>query len=114
MVIRHNDIMIDRANQSITIGEYTAYFPQRYSHYQDAKGTSVAFKIFEHLLLKGEMSREQMFEHIYGHCPDGGPENGKHIFDIHFGHWLKHFEALRVKLVRDKRGGTMYLKLRKA
>lgn len=114
MVIRTDDILIDRKTLTIQIGDRIVQFngyggrPKRY-----AKDKSVAFVTISHLLLQPWLTREKLFDLVYGHHSDGGPDNGWHIFDIHFIHWKNHFKNLGLKLIRDKRGGVMHFAFRR-
>jgi DNA-binding response OmpR family regulator len=103
VVIRHNDITIDRKRLAITVGERHV----RFSH-------SVGFDAFSALILQPGLTRTELFERVYGEREDGGPEMGVHIFDVHFGRsWRRYFELLGVKLVRERRSGHMYFSLRR-
>lgn len=114
MVIRYSDIVIDREQNTISIGahryEFKAYNTSR-SYVR--KGTSVAFETFSHLLLNGHTTRRQMFDLVYGHDAEGGPIDGPSIFDIHFVNWAHIFSALHVTLAREWKLGVQYLYLKR-
>jgi hypothetical protein len=84
MVIRcSNGIELDRANKTVThAGESYAWRPQDVNR---------AFDTFCFVLLSDGVSKEQVFFHIYGDDPDGGPLEGPHIFHIVLNRLDKEF-----------------------
>ena len=71
------------------------------------------FKAFKYLLLANGngMTREQLFDLVYGHLENGGPNRGPGIFDTKFNQWQGWFEYLHVEVKREKRGGKQFLRM---
>ena len=49
-----------------------------------------------------------MFEGVYGHRADGGPNQGPKIIEVHFVHLKKVWEKIGLQLAREKRGGKLH------
>jgi hypothetical protein len=109
VVIRHNDIVIDRKSLTISVGYRSYAF--KLSHNGYLRNTCIVFESICFILLKGWVSKPELFEHIYGQCAKGGPDHGIYIFDIHLNQWKKHYAALGLCLMRDKRGGIIHFAL---
>lgn len=111
-MIRYNGIEIDR--KSMTISHAGVAVRQPYSgpqtYFKSPQGGGYRFKAMERMIL-GEVSRDGLFDYIFSDCPEGGPAIGPHVIDIRFIQWKKIFARLQLKLVRDKRAGTMYFRL---
>lgn len=113
VVIRHSNIVIDRAAGTIAVG--SCHYKFQHTHGSRSyvrKGTSVAFETFAYLLLNGHSTRKQLFDFVYGHDKEGGPVDGPSIFDVHFVNWSHIFCALGVELCREWKSGTQYLFLK--
>jgi hypothetical protein len=114
VVIRHNGIVIDKDKRTIEVHGYSHAFGNGGPHSYQNEG--VAFKTISYLLLSGSRTRRELFEYIYGHCAEGGPNAGPDIFNNHWINWSRPngiLDNLGLKLVREKRAGEMYFQLRK-
>lgn len=110
-MIRHDDIVIDRKERTIAIGDRFYAFDRRdVSSYH--KG-SIMFDTFSYMILKRHASRQELFAYIYGDNKEGGPLAGPKIFDIQICNWKHVFAALGLKLIREKKNGVQYLSFRK-
>jgi hypothetical protein len=109
-MIRYRGITIDRSTRTITHRGRAHTFQES----KRGRGESVVFKSLVYLILGGAVSREQLFWHIYGNDPEGGPIDGYHIFDIHFQRWEKeqrYFSKLDLELRAQKISGVMFYEL---
>ena len=110
MVIRHNGIVIDRQAQTIFHNGFTRHFrATKNSAY--SKHGNLFFEAVGFMMLNGWTSRDQLFHHLYGGDPDGGPECGVHMLDVRLPQWRASLGRLGLEIVREKRGGVQYFKI---
>lgn len=105
-MIRHNGIEIDRVRQIIHHGN----LKRRFSRARIGGHAPVMFKMWEALIL-GDCTREQLFNLLYGDCPEGGPVNGYNILNVRVSAQQKAFAAMGLKWVSEKRGGIAHWSL---
>ena len=82
-MIRHNNIVIDRKKLMILVGDRQHFFDRALSGHR-CKHSVVAFDAISHMLLGGHYTTAMLFDHVYRHDPDGGPQVGPRIFLVHF------------------------------
>ena len=108
-MIRYGNISICSKTRTITHGA------RRHGFINPTNGrpAHIRFKTIKHLLLADAngLTREQLFDHIYGDDVEGGPETGIHVFDVWFQQWVPLLKKLHLKIHREKRSGMMYLRL---
>lgn len=100
-MIRYKGIVIDQKQRSITHRGVT--WRQR-----ARRDDAVMFRSVAMLILGNGVSKDQLFWHIYGDDPEGGPIDGPHVFDIRFAMWRKLFASLQLELRRVKTAGVFY------
>ena len=106
-MIRHNGITLDESAWQIKLDD-------RVVDFTNLNGLGkVQFRFVKYLLLAGPtgVTREALFDHVYGDDPEGGPLYGHHIFDVMLIQCKKHFASLGVECRRERRAGKMYLRL---
>ena len=99
---RHNGIVINRKWKTITHRGVT---------WRPMADRALAFHAMTMMILGNGVSRRQLFSHVYGHRPDGGPLHGPKVFDVHFNHWKPVFAMLQLELHRVKVAGEMLFSL---
>lgn len=104
MVIRFNGCVIDKQAMTITVGSKIRRFDKR------AEGNKI-FEIVCSLLLGGWTKREDVFNFLYANDPEGGPLAGHHIIDQWLHKQRAQLEALKLKVVLEKRGGDVWYKI---
>lgn len=111
-MIRFGKIVIDTERLMITVGPYVADFSC-----QRPKGggrpADVRFAVLKYLLCADGrgLCREQLFGAVYGAREDGGPLSGLHQLDVLFQQMKATMDRLELKLVSEKRAGTMYYRV---
>lgn len=109
-MIRFRQVIINRAKHSISVGScYHEFDPVNRGNSYKKKGTSIGFEVIAHLLLNGHTSRQELFDMIYEHDESGGPISGYNIFDVRFSQWKPIFDALGLRLCREKQAGKQLL-----
>lgn len=108
-MIRCNGIEIDRARRIITHRD-------RFRHFVSSKPRdteSIVFQSFVYLILGGGVSTAQLFWHVYGNDPEGGPNRGPDIFCTRFHQWecVGHFRALDLELISWKIAGVIFYEI---
>jgi hypothetical protein len=114
VVIRHDDITIDRKSLTISVG-YNAYqfrLAAGSQEYTPHPRTSLAFECISHLLLAGHTSDERLFEVCYGSLANGGPIDGPHIMLVHYCNWRHILDKLGLELAKDRIASVTYRFLR--
>jgi hypothetical protein len=111
MVIRYNDIVIDRAKLQITVRSKVRQFQKQpvlstYSHHRN-----IFFATVEHLVLNGWTRKQALWDYLYGRSADGGPDNGLKVLDIRFHQFRPALADLNLRIVREKRGGHIWYKV---
>lgn len=104
-MIWHNGIMIDRKTHTIEHNFNRRVFTGKFNG-----GRQVMFRTWEAMIL-GEMSNHELFHHVYGNEPDGGPLFGVHIFYVRFAQWDSELKRMQLKIIRDKRAGNVHYKM---
>jgi|ERR1700730_5343121 len=105
-MIRHDDIIIDRSNLTISVGDRSHQFQAR-------AGRNVAFLGIAHLLLKGHVSDEDLFDFLYADDADGGPIRGFNVMPTHYVNWAGAFKALGLCLHGEKHNSRTLRSLRR-
>lgn len=104
MIIRHNGIAINYRDMSVTHRGFTyRQNSQRWKGYN--------FKTLELLILGAPVTRQRLFEHVYGLPEDGGPIDGVHVFDIRICILRPILKKLQLDLTKFKRAGEQYFGL---
>lgn len=94
-MIWHNGIGIDREARNIHRDRTVVHFSQRR-----------AFELFCHLILGSPKNCEQLFDLLYGHRADGGPEQGKNIINVLMSQKRPQIAKLGLELKKER--GTHY------
>lgn len=102
-MIRHNGIELDRVRQIIRHRGKE----KKFSTILAAGAKPVAFRFWEALIL-GECTRQQLFEILYGHDPEGGPNGGHNILNVRVCMWRHQFAAMELYWHCEKRGGIAH------
>lgn len=105
-MITHNGITIDRGRQVISHNGLT----RRFTTTCRAGQRPVMFRIWEALIM-GKPDRDQLFDAIYGECPEGGPIAGPWIFHIRLHQWKPEFSKINLRLHKEKWSGVMHYQL---
>lgn len=114
MTIRINGIEIDRERTTISHRGRTKVFRTDWrssNNRYTKRGTSMTFDSIVHMLLSGGITKPDLYDKVYGHCRNGGPLDGPHIFDVRVHQWKSLFAHLYLRFEKSKRGGTMYYTL---
>ena len=117
MVIRYDNIQIDRETATLTVdgrvyqfkGEIYTGRRRRcptYSSYKD-----LLFATAQHLLLNGWTRKLDLYEYLYGDSADGGPNLGPHQIDIQMHQWRPKLAKMGLAIIREKRSSVMWYKL---
>lgn len=70
----------------------------------------VFFKMWEALIL-GAMSRNELFDLLYGHRADGGPNQGVNQLSVRMHQARSELVRMELSWISDRRGGVAYWKL---
>jgi hypothetical protein len=108
-VITCNGIEIDRMQCVITHRNRSRWFRSPRIELDE----SILFKSLTYLILGGGVSRAQLFWHIYGNDPEGGPIAGPQIFSIRFYQWAEQgiFRHLDLQLRTQRISGVSFYEL---
>lgn len=107
MVIRYNDITIDRKKRTIRHRERCYQFDGRRSGSFD-----MGFQTICYLILSGGASAEMVFWHVYGDDIEGGPDLGPQIVLVALCQW-KHgiFDRLNLEWRSWKIAGVSFYEI---
>lgn len=105
-MIKHNGIEIDRVRQFIRHRGHERWFSRNYV----AGARPVMFRTWEALIL-GDCTREELFNMLYAHDEDGGPNQGYNILNVRMSMWRVDFAKMELKWRSEKRGGVAHWRL---
>jgi hypothetical protein len=105
-MIRHNGIEIDRERLIIRHRARSYRFRAHTARNAQYGHENLAFESISHIILHGPISKEVLFEYVYGLSPHGGPLDGIHIFDVRIFQWKVIFEHLDLELTKEKFNST--------
>jgi len=89
-VIRHKGIEIDVKNRVIS---HRGVIYQQRKHY--------GFALIFHLIM-GQHSTEELFDLLYGHREDGGPEQGGNHISVMMSQKKELFATLQLELKKER------------
>ena len=117
MVIRcSNGIVIDRAARTITVSGRTRYFrptgPKSGPTKSYAERATYFFDAVCHLILNGETRKQDLFDFLFRHDANGGPEAGLAILDARICQWRPALAKLGLEIIYEKRGGIGWYKVK--
>lgn len=98
-MIRYRGIAMDAKTSTITHAGYSRKFKR------DNRNRPLMFLAFRWLILSGGLTRDEMFAHLYGDDPDGGPLDGPHVLHVKFATWRPDFDHLKLVLRVEKISG---------
>lgn len=103
-MITHNGITIYRQFATIIHRGHKKQF-------QHPNGSNrVFFKMWEALIL-GAMSRDALFDALYGHRADGGPNQGVNQLSVRMHQSRSELVRMELNWISDRRGGVAYWKI---
>jgi len=110
VVIRHNNVIIDRESRTVQVGGRIRNFTHKGGHSPFHPG-NYFFKVVCHLILNGWTSRQQLFDFVFASGPEGGPLSGSDTLDVQLCHWRPKLLEVGLHIIRDKRAGIVWYKI---
>ncbi len=101
-MIRHNGIEVERSRRGFIV---------RYCKRVETFERYAEKRLMHALILGGGLTRDCLFDLMYGHDPDGGPLKGRNLIDVRLAQWKPRLEKMGLKIHREKRGGKMHLEI---
>jgi len=110
VVIRHNNVIIDRQARTIQIGSKIRRFVHRNSHSHGTAG-AYFFKTVCYLVLNGRTRRDQLFDFIFADDEGGGPISGVNVLDVQLHNWKPKLFEVGLCIVKEKHAGFVWYKI---
>lgn len=101
-MVRHNGIELVPDARTIR---------HRGREWRSHRENSQVYRAIEALILGGELSLPQLFWIVFGHDPEGGPNEGPHIFCIRFGQWRPIFKQLDLEMRKTRIASVTFYQL---
>ncbi len=76
--------------------------------FQPRGGRERSFKMWSHLICSPGTTREELFDFLFAHDPDGGPINGLNYLNTVLCQQKPEIARLKLRITREKRGGVKF------